>query len=231
MRRIILLCAMAIMVTGLSAQAQKKHTRPQDRLPPFVVQDVSMQDDSGGGYFIFNPATGAFKCILCEYGYALSGVGGVKVDGCNIYFSAVTDSYKMFVSVNVCDQQGKAAIEILRLPDSKFDIEPVLENWADSNMRDDTMECAATQADKQPADAPNLLPPPAQTQLKEFIVQNDEDGSYLVMNADTGAYKFIHCEDGAAMSGVGEWARATEYWHRSTSARWRAKPQSKSSRH
>lgn len=199
MRKISLVITVVVLLAGVSVQAQKKHRSIQPIAPPVEVQNVCVQDDDGDGFFIFNPLTGAFKCYMCEYNFVWSGVGGVKVDGCNVYFSAVTDSYRMFLSVNVCEQQGKAALEILKLPGSDYDIEPMVENWTDTNMRDDTMECTAA-AKSQPV----MKPPLPSIHLNELVVQNDANGSYLVINADTGAYKFFHCEDNSAMSGVGE---------------------------
>jgi hypothetical protein len=38
----------------------------------------------------------------------------------------------------------------------------------------------------------------------EIILQNDADGSFLLLVPAGGEFKFIHCEDNAALGGVGK---------------------------
>ena len=59
-----------------------------------------------------------------------------------VYFSVLKDGYRMFASVNICDQQAKCAIEVFSVPGFNYDFDPILEYWSDSDMRDNTAECA-----------------------------------------------------------------------------------------
>lgn len=91
-----------------------------------------------------NTDTGEYKCILCEYGYELSGVGQVKIEGCSIYFSHVEKGYRIFAQADPCQQRAKLACEVFDLPKLGFDIEPILEYWSDTNMKDSTADCKFT---------------------------------------------------------------------------------------
>lgn len=132
-----------VMLTGVSVQAQKKGA--QGRITPPVIQPqiVVIQDDSGGGFLQFDPISGVYKSSLCEYGYAFSGKGQVKVDGCNVYFSDIQPGYRIFASINMCAHDAKCAFEVFELPNLGFDIEPIYETWADTDMRNSTTECGA----------------------------------------------------------------------------------------
>lgn len=137
MRRISLVVAMIVLLVGIPVQAQKIQPRPI-----IGPAEVTIQGENGEGYMVFNLKSGAFKCYLCEYGYVMSGTGEVKIDGCNIYFSAFSDEYNIFASINKCDQQAKVAVE-LYLKDTRFEIAPVYESWFDSNLLDSKADCAA----------------------------------------------------------------------------------------
>ena len=140
MRKLSLLLAIIVLLAGVSVQAQKKSPRfrigPVDENPKVVIQD-----DNGGGFFVFDPVSGEFKCVLCEYAYTLSGVGNVKIDGCNIYFSYIEQDYRIFATANMCDQQADLACEVYALKGSGLSIEPILEYWKDSLMKDNTEQC------------------------------------------------------------------------------------------
>ncbi len=148
MRRTSLVLAIMVMLAGVSVQAQKKSA--QGRIAPPVIQPQNMiiQDDSGGGFLLFDPASGAYKSNLCEFGYAFSGRGQVKVDGCNVYFSDIQPGYRIFASLNMCDHQAKCAFEVFELPNLGFDIQPILEYWTDTDMRNNTTECGAAVSPK-----------------------------------------------------------------------------------
>ena len=139
MRKLSIFLTMIVMLVGVSVEAQKKKVRP---IGPPVKKVYSVQDQESGGFFIFDLASGEFKCNMCEYGYAFSGIGEVKIDGFNVYFSAITDSYQMFVSVNIWDRQGKAVMELYKDPSTGFDIKPVQEFWTDLNMDDNSLDCS-----------------------------------------------------------------------------------------
>ena len=139
MKKLSILFTLVMLLAGVSAQAQKKsRIQPQ---PPPVRQEHIVQDEEGDGYFVFDIVTGDFTCNVCEYGYEWKGKGDVKIDGFNIYFTALTEDYSMFVSLNVWDRQGKAVIDLYRLPDGKFDIQPIQELWSDSDISNNTKNC------------------------------------------------------------------------------------------
>ena len=146
MRKLTLLLAIITLVAGVSVQAQIKSVKPRIQPgPPPASMKVLIESEQGEGYFIFNPTTGDYWCNLCEYGYELNGTKGVgKIDGCNVYFSVIEDGYHMFASVNICEQQGKCAIEITKMPGINFDIEPINEYWSDSDMRNNLGQCEPT---------------------------------------------------------------------------------------
>ncbi|MFY9611538.1 MAG: hypothetical protein WAU45_23365 [Blastocatellia bacterium] len=144
MRRISLIAAMIALLVGIPVQAQKK---VRGIMPPTPEPTtlVTVKDDGGGGFLHFDLKSGEFKCYLCEYDYALTGFGEVKIDGCNLYFSAITADYRMFASLNMCEHQGKSAVEIFRVPDSKFGIESMFEYWTDTDMNNSTPDCSPPQ--------------------------------------------------------------------------------------
>ena len=142
MRKIGFVLALIVLLAGFSVQAQKKSPRPRFVPPTVEVTHIVIQDDHGGGSLIIDPVSGAYKCKLCEYDYSLSGVGVVEIRGCDVYFSDVQKGYRMFASMNMCTHEAKTAIEVFSLETVGFDIEPVLEYWADTDMRDSTAECA-----------------------------------------------------------------------------------------
>lgn len=134
MRRTSLIVAMLVMLVGIPVQAQKVGRIKRPILPP--VQ-VVVQSDAADGYMVFDLSTGAFTCMLCEYGYEMSGVGEVKIDGCNIYFYAITGEYNIFATVDKCGQQAKVGVE-MHSKDPEFE---VYESWSDANLLDSKMDC------------------------------------------------------------------------------------------
>lgn len=140
MRKIGSIFALMVMLASVSVQAQKEF-RPRISPPTPEPTKIVLQDDNGGGYLAFDPTSGAYECKLCEYGYVLSGTGEVKIDGCSVYFSDFEEGYRMFASLNMCDHQAKAVIEMFSLKDLGYDIEPMSEEWSDTDMRDDTGDC------------------------------------------------------------------------------------------
>lgn len=142
MRKIGLLIAIIILVAGVSAQAQKKNGA-KPIVPPSPPAMLCVEDSDGGGFIVFDLASGDFKCSMCEYNYSFGGTGSVKVDGFNAYLSVVTDQYQIFVSVNMWDRQGKALMEMLKSPDGKSNIEAFREFWTDVNIDNNKMNCAS----------------------------------------------------------------------------------------
>lgn len=180
------------LLAGVTAHAQKvSNPQPQPAQPPIPeAQYVYVQDDRGEGFVVFNVATGAYKAKLCSYNYAFSGIGSVKVEGCSVSFSAVQDSHAITAFANICDRQAQSSVQVKKVPGVSFDIDPVVVALSDSNTTDSGASCAVAE------------PPPPATVPSEIIIQNDADGSFLHLST-AGEYKFIHCEDGVAMSGRG----------------------------
>src|SRR5689334_21130089 len=102
----------------------------------------AIQPDERAGFMIFEAATGALKCEICEYGYTYSGIGIVKKEWLNCYFNCETESYRMYVSMNAYDRQGKVVIERYKAPNG-YDVPPVTEYWEDTNMDNNVLDCSA----------------------------------------------------------------------------------------
>jgi hypothetical protein len=146
MRKISLVFAMIMLLASASVMAQKNNASPAPLIGPTPEPTwVCIQDDNGGGYFMFNLADGSFKCTLCEYNYDMDGVGQVKIDGCNVYFSVLNEKYRMFASLDMCSQQAKIAIEVGGLPSWGYaTVTPEAqfrEYWSDSNLGDSKPDC------------------------------------------------------------------------------------------
>jgi hypothetical protein len=143
MKRLSLILAIAFLLIGIPVQAQITNNRPIIQPPPGIRPvGVLIQDDKGQGFMTFDLRSGAFKYDLCEYGYIQAGVGEVKIDGCNVYFSAITEEYSVFASVNMCDHQAKCVIEVFSVPDKGYDIQPITEYLVDSDMLNSKEDCS-----------------------------------------------------------------------------------------
>jgi hypothetical protein len=200
MRKLSLLIAIIVVLAGATVNAQKVRSGQKSSPPLIQYPDIVVEDEGGAGFIIFSPSSGAYKCVMCEYeGYTMEGLGQVKIDGCSIYLTDLEEGYKVLISVNLCAQEGKSAVEITKLPDPTFVNLPLPmeEYWSDGNLLDNLRDCKV-------AATTGLAPaPPTPQGFGEVIIQNDADGSFLVINTDSGDYKFYHCEDGMAMSGTG----------------------------
>jgi len=138
MRRTSLTLLMLLMIAATMALAQNGGPTK----PPLggTAKLISIQDDKGQGFIVLNTTTGDYTVTFCEYDYTFSGIGKVEVLGCNVYFSAIEDGYRMFGSANMCKQQGKASCEVFEGPDMPK-IDPIQELWVDVNMTDNTNQC------------------------------------------------------------------------------------------
>jgi hypothetical protein len=194
MRKIFLIVAIIALLTAVSAPAQKI-----GGIQSKQAQTITIQDDAGEGYMVLDLLTGAYKCRLCEYDYSYSGIGSLKTEGYMTTFSAIGDGYSMTAYISVYEQMGKCFIEVTKVPGTQVTIEPYQESLCDSNLRDSVATCVTV-----------VEPPPLEAPA-EIILQNDADGSFLVIFPATGAYKFLHCEDGASMSGVIKVTRAGDW--------------------
>lgn len=132
-------------MAGVSVQAQKgKGIQP---IGPPVKNQLSVQDQSGGGYITFDILTGEFTCNMCEYSFVFKGIGQVKVDGFNVYLSAVTDEYQMFITLDMWERQGKAVMHVFQ-PEAKADVLAYQEFWTDLNIDNNSLSCNAIQPGK-----------------------------------------------------------------------------------
>jgi hypothetical protein len=112
--------------------------------PTPVAGMINIQSDADGSYLLFDSNTGEYKFIRCSDGVALSGVGRVKIDGCSVTFEDLQATYRVVASVNICDQQGKAAIEVFApTKTASGEVMPMQEYVSDNNLRDNTTECGA----------------------------------------------------------------------------------------
>jgi hypothetical protein len=105
---------------------------------------ITVEDEATGSFIIFSPLAGEYKFFRCSDGTAMSGVGKVKIDGCSIYLEDVQPSHRVLISVNQCDQEGKAAIERFAVKDSSFAVVEIKAFLTDHNMRDNTQSCVPT---------------------------------------------------------------------------------------
>jgi hypothetical protein len=140
MRKISFVLALIVLLMGVSAQAQKKNKGIQPIGPP-IKSLLSVQDQDGEGFISFDLVTGEFTCQLCDNKFTYTGVGKVTVDGFNVSLTAVSDSYQIFVALDVWSREGKAVMEIFKAPDEKFDIVPFKEDFADLNIDNNSLTC------------------------------------------------------------------------------------------
>ena len=140
MKRVIIVFVVVMLLMGVVADAQKKKGSASVTPPPVRV-DMCVDDEKGEGFILFNPGTQEFSCHMCKYGWVWSGVGKVNAQGMNVYFNAITDRYRIFVSLNVEDFQGKAIIQVLKDPVTGLDVEPVAEYFSDDDIYTNPMSC------------------------------------------------------------------------------------------
>jgi hypothetical protein len=200
MRKLSLLIAVVIVLAGLSVNAQISRSGPKGSPPIIEYPEIVLEDEDGAGFIRINPGTGAYKYVLCEYdAYTIESVGQVKIDGCNFYLTDLKETHRTLVSVNLCSQEGKCAMEMYKYPAQPgvYIPLPMEEIWTDSNLLDNAGECIYSPPNNQ------FAQPPEPEGFGEVIIQNDADGSFLLIDTSTGDYKFLHCEDGFAMGGTG----------------------------
>ncbi|HET8675443.1 MAG TPA: hypothetical protein VFO63_06655 [Blastocatellia bacterium] len=183
MRKLSLMFLILLLLTAVSAEAQKR--KRGDKLPPTPGPTlIVMQDDGGEGFMLFDMVTGAYKCKLCEYDYVYTGIGSVKVEGYTVTFSARDEGWTITSFIDLFEQKGKCFVEV------RGTWEPYLEILSDADLRDSQASCGSSE------------PPPIETP-SEVILQNDADGSFLLFMPARGEFKFTYCEGNLAISGTG----------------------------
>ena len=151
-RTAILMCAMAILLTGISVEAQKKSqpapSQPAPIGPPVRQKDpITIEDDATGNFLVIQLDSGAYKFHRCKDGFGLSGTGVVKVDGCAISFEDNQDDHRVVASINECTQEAKALVEqFAPVPGFTYaDAQPSSELLSDRDLRDNTLKCVPKQ--------------------------------------------------------------------------------------
>ena len=150
MRKLILVSAIALLVAGGSAQAQKPIVEIGPPIP--FDQSLSIEDDATGSFLVFDTGSGKYRFTRCSDGFTISGVGSVKVDGCSIHLEGLQADHRVVASVGECDQRGKAIVEKLDPAKTRpkksagitpFDgTEPFKAFLSDQNMDNNLMDCA-----------------------------------------------------------------------------------------
>ena len=110
-RKLFLVSATVVLITGGFAQAQKGKEIDLIGPPIQFDQTISVQDDLTGNFLVFSTGTGKYFFTRCSDGFTLGGVGFVKVDGCMIQLEDLQAGHRVVASVNDCAQQGKAIVE------------------------------------------------------------------------------------------------------------------------
>lgn len=150
MRKISLLFAIIVLFAGVSVQAQKR--RGPTPIGPPAPKFLTVQDQDGDGFIVFDLSTGEFKCNMCEYNYGFSGPGEVKINGFDVSLSAVTEAYQVFVTVNVWDRTAKAVMYVPGASQTgQVDVigpNGLQEFWTDLNIDNNTLNCATIQPKK-----------------------------------------------------------------------------------
>lgn len=153
MQKLFFMCAMIVLVTGVSVQAQKKKLQPIGPPTPFD-QVISIEDESTGSFLVFHTVGGKYKFTRCADGFTMSGKGFVKVDGCSIHFEDVQADHRVAASVDECTQEARALVEKFlpvsispntstdNPPDiSPFDVAPFKVFLSDKNIGNNVMDC------------------------------------------------------------------------------------------
>ena len=148
MRKLILMCAIAVLAGAGSVLAQK----PIIIIGPPIQfdQTLSVEDDVNGNFLTFDTGSGKYKFTRCSDGFTLGGTGFVKTDGCSITLADVRSDHRVVASIDECDQHAKAIVEVF-LPAAKTeafppalqpDVAPFKAFLTDQNIANNLMDCA-----------------------------------------------------------------------------------------
>ena len=205
MRRIGLVCALGVMLTAISVSAQS------------ISAEFCIQSDDGHAFIVFNRKTGDYKFTRCADGVAFSGTGQLSSDGCFIFLSDSRENYKVNVTVNMCVQAAKVAVDVPSpTPINGSQVPQMRESFQDSNVNNNPCGCDGAQVPPGGNGDPDFIGPPAEDGTSnpepegdvvpptELIVQSDSGHAFIVFNRKTGDYKFTRCADGVAFSGTGQ---------------------------
>ena len=139
MKKLTVFLTLAVFILGVSALGQKIGPRPPKEPP--LPSLIELEDDTTGNYLVIDLKTGDFQFTRCQDFWTMSCTGVVKIQGCNIYLEDFHDNHRNLASINICDQQGKAAIEVYPLIKFTYDDRTFKEYISDKNMSDNTLSC------------------------------------------------------------------------------------------
>ena len=205
MRRIGLVCALGVVLTAISVSAQS------------ISAEFCIQSDDGRSLIVFNRNTGDYKFTRCADNVAFSGTGQLSSDGCFIFLNDSRESYNVNVTVSMCAQAAKVAVDVPSpTPINGTQVPQMKEGFQDSNINNNPCGCEGAQAPPGGNGDREFIEPPAEegpsnptpesevVAPTEFIVQSDSGHAFIVFNRNTGDYKFTRCADNVAFSGTGQ---------------------------
>ena len=149
-------------------------------------QEVCLINETDGSKLVLFLNTGAFKYVGSD-GFATSGTGQVKTNGCVASLNGATADATVVADVNLCDRTGKANIQVTS---PQFASQRTL---IDSNLDDNGCVSAAPPDEGDPVEEPS----------GEWVIVQDAD-SFLVFHTLTGDYKYTNCGNGMVFSGTGQ---------------------------
>jgi hypothetical protein len=149
-------------------------------------QEVCLVNETDGSKLVLFLNTGAFKYVGSD-GFATSGTGQVKTNGCVASLNGATADATVVADVNLCDRIGKANIQVTS---PQFASQRAI---IDSNLDDNGCVSAAAPDGGDPVEEPS----------GEWVIVQDAD-SFLVFHTLTGDYKYTNCGNGTVFSGTGQ---------------------------
>jgi len=142
MKKLSFVCAIVILLAGMSAQAQKNSTLKPIDPPIFQLDNIIIEDDASGNFLIIAPTTGEYKFQRCRDGFSMSGVGVVRLDGCLATFEDSQPDHRVLASINLCTQEAKAIVEKFAPIQNTFSTNAMKELLSDANLGDNTLSCS-----------------------------------------------------------------------------------------
>jgi len=146
-------------------------------------QEVCLVNETDGSKLVLFLNTGAFKYVGSD-GFATSGTGQVKTNGCVASLNGITADATVVADVNLCDRTGKANIQVTSSQSASQ------RAIIDSNLDDNGCVSAAPTAEEPSASG-------------EWVIVQDAE-SFLVFHTLTGDYKYTNCGNGTVFSGTGQ---------------------------
>ena len=138
MRRLSFIFVLAILLAGATVHAQKDVTP----IPRDLEYDVCVQDDQNDYYLLFNSKSGDYVFERCSDGVEIQGTGVVSVKDCEIILEHSGFNRYVAAVADTCDQRGKCLVRVFKGIKTIPYIPPMFEALSDSNMLDDTRDCA-----------------------------------------------------------------------------------------